>query len=299
MGGDGGTFAVKRAYVRGAKTEEKEESKNLKQQQLLRTRLCTHSGESLRLPISCCELGNLYNTESIISALLDKKVSAAASHVRNMKDLKQLKLFPNPNYSPDDEVDGELPAMFSCPITKMEFNGNHPFVAIWSTGYVLSEKAIKELGIEALQSEYGPFQAEDLVKLIPTQFELEAQTAQMVQRRNKRKAEKASKKEHRSTEEAGDADVSQKEKRKRKHTEGEEGSNGKNKLSSSTSADGSSGGVSSISKSASLVKCAANVIKDQEQHSTVFKGLFHKDKEKDKHDRDLFMSVAGIRYTLG
>jgi len=265
----------------------------------MRTRVCTHSGENLKEPISCCELGNLYNTESIIFALLDKKVSSAAAHVRNMKDLKQLKLFPNPNYSATDEVDGELPAMFSCPITKMEFNGNHPFVAIWSTGYVLSEKAIKELGIEALQSEYGPFQAEDLIKMIPTVYEIEAQTAQMVERRNKRKSEKSSKKNKESAEAVESGDSGPKEKKKRKHQDGAEEHREKKASASSSSADGSSGGVTSISKSASLVKSAADAIKTQEGSSSVYKGLFHKDHEKDKHDRDLFMSVAGIRYTLG
>lgn len=292
MGGDGGTFAVKRAYVRGAKTEEKDESKSQKQHQLMRTRVCTHSGENLREPISCCELGNLYNTESIISALLDKKISSAASHVRNMKDLKQLKLFPNPNYSSHDEVEGELPAMFSCPITKMEFNGNHPFVAIWTTGFVLSEKAVKELGIEALQSEYGPFQTDDLVRLIPTIYEIELQTNQMIERRNKRKSSKKSKE---CTGSDG-IDSTQKEKKKRKHQEGDESTL---KKTHASSADGTSGGVTSISKSSSLVKSANSVVKSQEDTSTVYKGLFHKDLEKDKHDRDLFMSVAGIRYTLG
>jgi hypothetical protein len=45
MGGDGGTYATQRNYVRGAKVEEKDESKNVKQQQILRTRLCTQSGQ--------------------------------------------------------------------------------------------------------------------------------------------------------------------------------------------------------------------------------------------------------------
>ena len=45
MGGDGGTFATERKYVRGAKLEEKDESRSAKQQQLLRTRVCTQSAE--------------------------------------------------------------------------------------------------------------------------------------------------------------------------------------------------------------------------------------------------------------
>lgn len=210
--------------------------------------------------------------------------------------MKTLRLFPNPNYSNDKETDGELPAKFSCPITKMEFNGNHPFVAIWTTGFVLSEKAIKELGIEALQGEYGPFTADDIIKLIPVGGEVEAQVAKMVERRNRKKAEKASKKAEHSTEQDGTA-----EPRKRKHKDDAKGSMEKSarvEVSAGTS-DSGSANVTSISKSNSLVKSANTAIKAQEESSSVFKGLFHKDNEKDKHDRDLFMSVAGIRYTLG
>ena len=161
----------------------------------------------------------MYNSEAIINALLDKKVGAASSHIRGLKDIKTLKLFPNPNYSDEKETDGELPAKFSCPITKMEFNGNHPFVAIWTTGFVLSEKAIKELGIEALQGEYGPFSADDIIKLIPMGGEVEAQVAKMVERRNKKKLEKSSKKAENSTEAQDSA-----EPRKRKHKDESKGS---------------------------------------------------------------------------
>lgn len=219
-------------------------------------------------------------------------MGAASSHIRGLKDIKTLKLFANPNYSNEKETDGEMPAKFSCPITKMEFNGNHPFVAIWTTGFVLSEKAIKELGIEALQEEYGPFTVDDIIKLIPTASELEAQVAKMVERRNKKKKEKSSKKtEHSAEQESG-------EPRKRKHKD-ESGGNQEKASRVDSSAGASGAGVTSISKSNSLVKSANTAIKAQEESSSVFKGLFHKDHEKDKHDRDLFMSVAGIRYTLG
>jgi hypothetical protein len=46
MGGDGGTYATSRKFVRGANHGEgKDEAKNVKQQQLLRTRQCAMSGE--------------------------------------------------------------------------------------------------------------------------------------------------------------------------------------------------------------------------------------------------------------
>lgn len=235
--------------------------------------------------MSCCELGNLYNTEAVVNALLAKNIGLHLSHIRGLKDLKKLHLTRNSNYSAEKEVDGEQPAMFCCPVTKMEFNGNHPFVAIWTTGHVLSEKAIKEVGIEAMQEEYGPFSEDDIIKLIPTPSELEGQTARMVARRSKRKADKRKVKDETNdgTEEGG-------KKRKHKHS-GEDSEAGRS---------GSAGGaVTKISQSASLVKTAAEAIKTQQEQSTVFKGLFHNDKEKDMHGRDLFMSVAGIRYTLG
>jgi hypothetical protein len=238
-------------------------------------------------------MGNLYNTEAIITALLDKKIGLNLSHVRGMKDLKKLKLFKNPNYSVENEVDGELPAMFSCPITKMEFNGNHPFVAIWTTGFVLSEKAIKELGIEALQEEYGPFTADDIIRLIPTSFEIEAQTAHMLARRNKKKAEKAQSK---GKDDAGQEGEPTRKRKQKEH--GADGENGGGKHEKHEAVE-EPRAVKNISKASNLVKSAADAIKTQQQASTVFKGLFHNDKEKDKHDRDLFMSVAGIRYTLG
>lgn len=234
----------------------------------------------------------MYNTEAVITALLEKNIPTALSHVRGMKDLKKLKLFSNQNYSAVKEVDGEQPARYSCPITKMEFNGNHPFVAIWTTGYVISEKAIKELGIDALQEEYGPFSSDDVVRLIPTSFEIEAQTTLMLARRSKRKAEKADKKSSGSDKVSNDAElVSSK---KRKHKENDEAA-----ASASEKHAHGEKVVTSISKSNALVKTAQDAVKAQQDNSKVFKGLFHKDKEADKHDRDLFMSVAGIRYTLG
>lgn len=320
MGGDGGTYATSRKFVRGVNGGDKDEAKDIKQEQILRTRQCAISGEVsgvvcdvsqkflillmlyhrfklqvLCEPISCCELGNLYNTEAVVTALLEKRIGVNFSHIRGLKDLKKLKLCPNPNYSADKEVDGEMPAMFICPITKMELNGNLPFVAVWATGYVLSEKAIRELGVEALQDEYGPFTTDDLVKLLPTRFEIDEQTAQMVARRNKRKAEKKSSKEGVDGEGNGS--------KKRKHADNAEHGSSKHERTgggpAGVGADREERGVTSLSKSSTLVKSAVEAIKAQEQQSTVFKGLFHDDKAVQKKDRDLFMSVAGMRYTLG
>jgi hypothetical protein len=182
----------------------------------------------------------------------------------------------------------------------MEFNTNQPFVAIWSTGYVLSEKAVKEVGLEALQSEYGPFTEDDFVRLIPTTFELEAQVATMVARRSAGKKARSEKNGGTST--GGGS-------KKRKHDEAK----GSTSVSASALvsvpsaqvAQGAQGAtavavVKNFTTNSSLVKNALTVVKGQEAESSVYKGLFHKDKAKDTHDGELFMAVggAGFRYTI-
>lgn len=38
-----------------------------------------------------------------------------------------------------------------CPVTLQELSGSHSFVVLKTSGWVLSEKAIKEVGIDSLQ----------------------------------------------------------------------------------------------------------------------------------------------------
>jgi len=45
MGGDGGVIATQRKFVRGAKSDEIEEGKNVKRQQVIRTTTCALSTE--------------------------------------------------------------------------------------------------------------------------------------------------------------------------------------------------------------------------------------------------------------
>ena len=77
-----------------------------------------------------------------------------------------------------------------CPVTKTEFNGLQPFVCIWTTGFILSMKAIKEMGLKFLQDEYGPFSEVDIVALIPLDNELPEQIQQMKNRRTNSKINK-------------------------------------------------------------------------------------------------------------
>lgn len=76
-----------------------------------------------------------------------------------------------------------------------------------------------------------------------------------------------------------------------------EANNSSNANTSSSSANSSSVPVK-LTTSNSVAKSAAKEIQQQNESSAIYQKLFHKDLEGDKKGRDLFMSVAGIRYTV-
>lgn len=106
----------------------------------------------------------MYNKEALLTALLNKTLPETFAHIRGLKDVRQLKLTVNPDYRDDLDVEGALAPQFRCPITQLDFNGIHPFVVIWSTGHVLSDSAIRSIGTAALNSEYGPFTEDDIIR---------------------------------------------------------------------------------------------------------------------------------------
>ena len=184
MGGDGGVIAAKREYMRagGSKELHDEEGKSVKQIQILRSKSCSLSQKELEDPVVACELGNLYNKEAVLGYLLDKKIPSELSHIRKMKeDVKEAKFHVSSS------------GARSCPLTGLDFNGMIPFVLVWSTGFVLSEKAVKEMGIYSLQEEYGPFSEDDLVKLLPLDDDLESMKERMKARKEKRMMSKKKK----------------------------------------------------------------------------------------------------------
>lgn len=71
----------------------------------------------------------LYNKESVLMALLDKSnIPEVASHIRNLKDVVELKLTVNPGYKPSDKADGYndvQAAQYVCPVTGLEMSGRY------------------------------------------------------------------------------------------------------------------------------------------------------------------------------
>lgn len=186
-----------------------------------------------------------------------------------LQSIKTLTMTPNPDESSKDNF------KFICPVTLIPFNGLNPFVAIWSTGFVLAERSLRELGIDRLQTEYGPFAESDIIRLLPSEEEL-------IHRRARIQAE---------------LEVAQRKsrKKKREHTPMEEPSqpvigthepNSQKKICSS-----------SLSTH-QVVESAQSKNQNQEERSQIYQNLFHKDTDKKVSQRDLFISVGGLRYTL-
>ncbi|KAG9159493.1 hypothetical protein Leryth_011032 [Lithospermum erythrorhizon] len=100
---------------------------------------CSLSNEPLREPIVIDGLGNLFNKEALVEALLKKRVPKGFGYIKGLRDLINVELSNGAG-----EEGG-----FMCPITGLEFNGRYRFVALRSCGHVLSAKAFKEVKSEA------------------------------------------------------------------------------------------------------------------------------------------------------
>merc|ERR1712127_849677 len=99
----------------------------------------------------------------------DTYSSGLGSYIRGLKDLHSVRflllLIKNSN------KEEYIPI---CPITGDELNGQQPAIVIIRPKSkqtkqehyvnVLSDRAIKEMGISALQAEYGPFQEEHMIR---------------------------------------------------------------------------------------------------------------------------------------
>jgi hypothetical protein len=184
---------------------------------------------------------------------------------------------PNPEYD-----DSTYSAKYICPLTMVPFNGINSFVAIWTTGYVLTEKAIRELGVDSLQSEYGPFTESDIVHLLPSEVEL-------AQRRARWQAEQV---------------VAQRKSKKKKRPESVEETEllvaATHPLDAAVDSH-SQKKLCAVANSLStqqVVEIAQSKNQTQEERSQVFQKLFHKDSDTKTSQRDLFISVGGLRYTL-
>ncbi|XP_069351678.1 replication termination factor 2 isoform X2 [Eulemur rufifrons] len=201
MGCDGGTIPKRHELVKGPKKIEKVD----KDAELVaQWNYCTLSQEILRRPIVACELGRLYNKDAVIEFLLDKSaekaLGKAASHIKSIKNVTELRLSDNPAWEGDkgntkgDKHDDLQRARFICPVVGLEMNGRHRFCFLRCCGCVFSERALKEIKAEVCHTCGAAFQEDDVIVLNGTKEDVEVLKTRMEERRLRAKLEKKTKK---------------------------------------------------------------------------------------------------------
>lgn len=204
MGCDGGTIPKRDEMIRLKKKPEKID-KNFE----LNAKWfhCAITQETLRAPIVSCELGNLYNKESLLEYLLDKDsaTTEVAKHIRSLKDTKELQLTENAAF--EEKANGEKAdgyqdfqaCRYVCPVVGIEMNGRYKFCFLWKCGCVFSERALKEVKSSVCHKCAKPFFSEDIVVINGNEEDLQLMDINMTERRQKAKLEKKSKKGKRSS----------------------------------------------------------------------------------------------------
>ena len=157
---------------------------------LYRWRHCALTQNKLQQPIVMCGLGRLYSKQNIIEKLLEKELPENCAHIKSLKDIKDLKLTPNPAYSEEDEKN----APFVCKLIGLEMSGQFRFVGLWSCGCVMAERALKEINAKVCSLCQKPYSEEDVVILNGNEEDLEVMQSRMLARTARMKAEKKDKK---------------------------------------------------------------------------------------------------------
>lgn len=143
-GGDGGaTGAESRDCYLNMYATKKPDKVDPNETRLSKWLNCAISNEPLKRPVVIDKLGNLFNKEALVGALLMKKVPKEFWYIKGLKDMIAVELDVIPGL--EDERGSRTGAKFQCPITGLEFNGKYKFFALRSCGHVLSAKALKEV----------------------------------------------------------------------------------------------------------------------------------------------------------
>ncbi|CAH8366060.1 unnamed protein product [Eruca vesicaria subsp. sativa] len=140
-GGDGGaTGAESRDCYLNMYAEKKPDKVDPNEQRLSKWLNCALSNEPLAEPCVVDLLGNLFNKEALVNALLLKKLPKQFYYIKGLKDMVNIKLTPLAG-SEGDTTSGQ----FQCPVSGLEFNGKYKFFVLRGCGHVMSAKALKEV----------------------------------------------------------------------------------------------------------------------------------------------------------
>lgn len=293
MGNDGGVIAVKRKFMRHGNTKARGEKLDQEARREQRARTCAVSSEPLTPPVVACALGNLYNKQALLEALLAKTLPARFAHISSLKDVVTC------HFSTQD-------AGAYCPVTMLEFNGKHPFVVLPGCGCVLSERAMKEVQTSECLVCGKPIAdgAEPILLLQPEEQYEDKQRAILARKAEVKlaKKEKRLKKKHGAVQDgdAASAGVAASEGRHHHTDDSDKAKQKKQKKKDrkrvAEEQHPADAGVNA--PSAKIAKSASDAILKTKETSKVFASLFSGEKSEKKSANDLLMTIGGLRYTL-
>ncbi|XP_057767850.1 uncharacterized protein LOC130988108 [Salvia miltiorrhiza] len=188
-GGDGGaTGAESRDCYLKMYAVKKPDKVDPHEQRLSKWLNCSLSNEPLRPPVVIDALGNFFNKEALVEALLKKNMPKQFWYIKGLKDMITVEL----TESPGAKEDGE--AKFQCPITGLEFNGKYKFFALRSCGHVLSAKGFKEVKSSACLICHREFVESDKIVINGTEEEVKELWEKMLADKKVKENSKKSKK---------------------------------------------------------------------------------------------------------
>uniref|UniRef100_A0A061R904 Duf602-domain-containing protein n=1 Tax=Tetraselmis sp. GSL018 TaxID=582737 RepID=A0A061R904_9CHLO len=199
-GGDGGsTGAESRSSYLEMYAEKKPDKVDPAEERLASWMTCRLSGNWLTPPCCADRLGLLYNKDSVLEAILNKKLPKELSHI-SAKSLTDLKLMPNPAFSERCKSTANQAnfqhagaAPFVCPVSGIEANGRSRFVVLRRCGTVVSAKALKQLP-ESVEELVGyRWDPSEVMPLNPPKDEMEAMREALVIEHLEAKARKEKK----------------------------------------------------------------------------------------------------------
>ncbi|XP_062078351.1 uncharacterized protein LOC133782916 [Humulus lupulus] len=195
-GGDGGaTGAESRDCYLKMYAEKKPDKVDPNEQRLSKWLNCALSNEPLKEPCVVDWLGNIFNKEALVEALLGKKIPKAFGHIKGLKDMIKIELSMIPGVERNGDV--RSGPRFECPITGLEFNGKYKFFALKKCGHVLSAKALKEVKSSSCLVCHAEFTETDKIvingndeEVLVLRERMEAEKDKQKQREREKKAKK-------------------------------------------------------------------------------------------------------------
>ncbi|KAH9299214.1 hypothetical protein KI387_030896 [Taxus chinensis] len=191
-GGDGGaTGAESRDCYLKMYAVKKPDKVDPNESRICKWSTCALSQDTLKPPCVIDRLGNVFNKESLVRALLGKNLPSKFNHIKGLRDMISIHLDPIPGVKVLDDVSE---TKFQCPISGLEFNGKYKFFALNGCGHVISGKALKEVQSTSCLVCHLPFNEGDKIVINGNEEEVAALRMNMEQEKALKVKEKKQKK---------------------------------------------------------------------------------------------------------